>query len=106
MDKAETVAGSYFELSVKGKKTQSFTIHVRNSQTGKTAAPYIVYNVDFDKKTANIISGPFTDKFLEITPTTTKETTKQTEESKTKKTEDTTKETEKTDKKPDETGGE
>lgn len=106
MDKAETVAGSYFELSVKGKKTQSFTIHVRNSQTGKTAAPYIVYNVDFDKKTANIISGPFTDKFLEITPTTTKETTKQTEESKTKKTEDTTKATEKTDKKPDETGGE
>ena len=71
MDKAETVAGSYFEVSVKGKKTQTFTIHVRNNQTGKSVAPYAVYNVDFEKKTAEITSGPYTDKFLEITPTTT-----------------------------------
>ncbi len=74
MDKAETVAGSYFELTVKGKKTQTYTIHIRNNATNKTIAPYAVYNVDFDKNTANIISGPYTDKFREITPTTTEAT--------------------------------
>lgn len=74
MDKAETVAGSYFELTVKGKKNQTFTVHVRNNQTGKTVEPYVVYDVDFEKKTATIVRGPYTDKFLEITPTTSSET--------------------------------
>ena len=75
IDKAETVAGSYFELSVKGKKTQTYTVHVRNNQTGKTAEPYAVYNVDFEKKSATITKGPDTARLLEITPTTTVETT-------------------------------
>lgn len=75
MDKAETVAGSYFELSVQGKKNQTFTVHVRNTKTGKTVEPYVVFDVDFEKKTAVITKGPFTDKFMEITPTTTPETT-------------------------------
>ena len=93
MDKAETVAGSNFEVSVKGKKNMTFTVHVRNNQTGKTVEPYVVYDVDFEKKTATIVRGPYTDKFIEITPTTTAETTKKTtvdtEPSVTKDTQDT-----------------
>ena len=75
MDKAETVAGSYLEITVKGKKEQTYTIHVRNHASGKSVAPYAVVNVDFEEKTAKFTSGPKLSELLDITPTTTKETT-------------------------------
>ena len=99
IDKAETVAGSYFELSVKGKKTQTYTVHIRNNQTGKTVEPYAVYNVDFEKKSATITKGPDTAKLLEITPTTTVETT--TSESRTRRTQRTSETSEEPDPDPD-----
>ena len=106
MDKAETVAGSYLEVTVKGKKEQSYTIHVRNNTTGKSVAPYAVVSVDFEKKTAKFTSGPNTSKLLDITPTTTPETTKATEtttEEPTQTETQTSKETEPTETKPTDT---
>lgn len=103
MDKAETVAGSNFEVSVKGKKNMTFTVHVRNNQTGKTVEPYVVYDVDFEKKTATIVRGPYTDKFLEITPTTTQETSPSSETKKTKQSTEDTQDTDHPD--PDQNNG-
>ena len=67
---AETVAGAEVYIDIKGKKTETLTISIRNEETGKSVN-YAVFNVDYDKKSAELNGSLNKDGLLAITPTTT-----------------------------------
>jgi len=67
---AETVAGAEVYIDIKGKKTETLTISIRNEETGKSVN-YAVFNVDYDKKSAELNGSLNKDGLLSITPTTT-----------------------------------
>lgn len=67
---AETVAGAEVYIDIKGKKTETLTISIRNEESGKSVN-YAVFNVDYDKKSAELNGSLNKDGLLAITPTTT-----------------------------------
>ncbi|MBO5559953.1 Stk1 family PASTA domain-containing Ser/Thr kinase [Ruminococcus sp.] len=67
---AETVAGAEVYIDIKGKKTETLTISIRNEESGKSVN-YAVFNVDYDKKSAELNGSLNKDGLLSITPTTT-----------------------------------
>lgn len=70
----ETVAGSNVNINIEGKKTETLTVSIRNDETGKSVN-YAVFNVDYDKKNAQLNGSLNKDGLLAITPTTTASST-------------------------------
>ena len=62
----ETV-GSSIDINIQGKKTETLTVSIRNDETGKTVN-YAVFNVDYDKKTAELSGSLNKDGLIAITP--------------------------------------
>ena len=75
VSRAETAAGGTINVNISGKKTGKFTIMIRNNETGKSIQ-YAVYDVDFDKKTAELSGNLNESGLIDITPVTTTTTTK------------------------------
>ena len=73
--KAETVAGSNVNITVKGKKTATYAIYITNDSTKKTVENYIKFDVDFANNKVEKIGTEKTKEFDSITPTTTTTTT-------------------------------
>ena len=72
--KAETIAGGVVNVDIKGKKTETLTIQIRNNESGKSVQ-YAVYAIDYDKKSATLKGDLNESGLLGITPTTTTTTT-------------------------------
>lgn len=66
---AETIGGS-INITVKGKKTQTFTIKIRNDESGKSVI-YARYKVDFEKNKAELQGNLDENGLLGITPEVT-----------------------------------
>lgn len=75
----ETVAGSSISIDISGKKTETLTVSIRNDDTGKSVN-YAVFNVDYEKKTAELNGSLNKEGLLAITPTTTESTTEEPDE--------------------------
>ncbi|WP_295153574.1 Stk1 family PASTA domain-containing Ser/Thr kinase [uncultured Ruminococcus sp.] len=68
----ETVAGQNIRIDISGKKTETLTVSIRNDESGKSVN-YAVFNVNYEKKNAELNGSLNKDGLLAITPTTTKE---------------------------------
>lgn len=64
--------GSFVNIEVEGKKTETLTVTIRNDESGKSVN-YCVYNIDYEKKVATLNGSFNKDGLLAITPTTTAE---------------------------------
>lgn len=60
--------GSFVNIEVEGKKTETLTVVIRSDETGKSVN-YCVYNIDYDKKQATLNGNFNKDGLLGITPT-------------------------------------
>ena len=76
----ETVAGGAITMDISGKKTETITVSIRNEETGKSVN-YAVFNVNYDKKTAELNGSLNKDGLLAITPSTKEESTSKPEDS-------------------------
>ncbi len=63
----EAVAGSEISLDIIGKKSETLTVSIKNEESGKSV-DYAVFNVDYDKKTADLNGRLNKDGLLAITP--------------------------------------
>ena len=75
VDEALTVAGSYVNVVVKGKKKETITISVRNDTSNKTVNNYASFTVDYDTGEVKLDGAARTQDLINITPTTTTTTT-------------------------------
>ena len=69
VSKAETTGGS-IDIRVKGKKTETLSIMVKNNATGKSVQ-YAVYDVDYEERTTDLKGSVNEAGLLSITPETT-----------------------------------
>jgi serine/threonine-protein kinase len=76
----ESVSGGAITMEISGKKTETITVSIRNDETGKSVN-YAVFNVNYDKKSAELNGSLNKDGLLAITPTTKEENTSKPEES-------------------------
>ena len=80
IDEAVTVAGSYVNITVKGKKQETITISVRNDSSNKTVNNYATFDINYDTGEIKLVGSAKTQELINITPTTpTTTTTKATE---------------------------
>ena len=63
----EAVAGSGISLDIIGKKSETLTVSIKNEESGKSV-DYAVFNVDYDKKTADLNGRLNKDGLLAVTP--------------------------------------
>jgi len=63
----EAVADSGISLDIIGKKSETLTVSIKNEESGKSV-DYAVFNVDYDKKTADLNGRLNKDGLLAITP--------------------------------------
>ena len=76
----ETVAGGAITMDISGKKTETITVSIRNEETGKSVN-YAVFNVNYEKKTAELNGSLNKDGLLAITPNVKEESSKPEESS-------------------------
>ncbi|SFC87141.1 Stk1 family PASTA domain-containing Ser/Thr kinase [Ruminococcus albus] len=76
----ETVAGGAITMDISGKKTETITVSIRNEETGKSVN-YAVFNVNYEKKTAELSGSLNKDGLLDITPSVKEESSKPEESS-------------------------
>ncbi|GEM_PF-1706868 len=63
--KGEAYAGRTIDLDISGKKTETLTVNIRSDETGKSV-DYAVFNVNYDKKTAELAGRLDTEGLLAI----------------------------------------
>ena len=63
----EAVAGSDISLDIIGKKSETLTVFIKSEESGKSV-DYAVFNVDYDKKSADLNGSLNKDGLLAITP--------------------------------------
>ncbi|MCR5541945.1 MAG: Stk1 family PASTA domain-containing Ser/Thr kinase [Ruminococcus sp.] len=76
----ESVSGGAITMDISGKKTETITVSIRNDETGKSVN-YAVFNVNYDKKTAELNGSLNKQGLLDITPTVKEESSKPEESS-------------------------
>lgn len=76
----ESVAGGNITMDISGKKTETITVSIQNQETGKSVN-YAVFNVNYDKKTAELNGSLDKEGLLKITPTVKEEPSKPDESS-------------------------
>lgn len=67
-------------MDISGKKTETITVSIRNEETGKSVN-YAVFNVNYEKKTAELNGSLNKDGLLAITPNVKEESSKPEESS-------------------------
>ncbi len=75
VDEALTVAGSYVNVTVSGKKKETITISIRNDASNKTVNNYATYEVNYETGEVKLDGSAKTQELINITPTTTTTTT-------------------------------
>ena len=80
INNGESVAGGNVTIDISGKKTETLTVSIRNDETGKSVN-YAVFNVNYDKKTAELNGSLNKDGLIAITPSVKEEPSKPDESS-------------------------
>ena len=70
VDEARTVAGSYVNVTVKGKKKETITISIRNDASNKKVYDYATFDINYDTGEVKISGSAKTKELINITPTT------------------------------------
>ena len=70
VDEARTVAGSYVNVTVKGKKKETITISIRNDSSNKKVYDYATFEINYDTGEVKISGNAKTQELINITPTT------------------------------------
>ena len=70
VDEARTVAGSYVNVTVKGKKKETITISIRNDASNKIVYDYATFEINYDTNEVKLSGNAKTQELINITPTT------------------------------------
>ena len=75
VDEALTVAGSFVNVTIKGKKKENISISVRNDSSNKTVNNYATFEINYDTGEVKLVGNARTQDLINITPTTPTTTT-------------------------------